>query len=189
MSTPAAKQKYQDQIKALQDILQEDPPEDCEHALFHCMKGDLPTLRQRWHDDMCAIFDKYGPSIPETGKRDNDRQKDLETPPQLLAWPALDLTQQIQISLGTLPISTWTFPGRKAEFRKEKRTAFKQEITGRCATYALQICRVLRNYRKAVVADVQTKNKHWDAVNRSFDWGPLMDETSDDDDDEADNDE
>ena len=95
----------------------------------------------------------------------------------------------MQISLGTLPISTWTFPGRKAEGSKEKRAAFKKEITGLCATYALQICRVLRNYRKAVVADVQTKNKHWDAVNRSFDWGPLMDETSDDDDDEADDDE
>ena len=82
-----------------------------------------------------------------------------------------------------------SFPGRKAEVCKEKRAAFKQEITGLCATFALQICRVLRNYRKAVVSDVQTKNKHWDAVNRSFDWGPLMDETSDDDGDEADDDE
>ena len=138
---------------------------------------------------MCAIFDKYGPSIPEPGKPNNDRQKDFQAPPQQLKWTAPDLTQQMQISLGTLPMSTWTFPGRKAEVCKEKRAAFKKEITGLCATYALQICRVLRNYRKAVVADVQTKNKHWDAVNRSFDWGPLMDETSDDDGDEADDDE
>ena len=50
---------------------------------------------------------------------------------------------------------------------------------GLCATFALQICRVLRNYRKAVVADDQAKNKDWDEVNRSFDWGPMMEESSD----------
>ena len=62
-----------------------------------------------------------------------------------------------------------------------KRLAFRQETMGLCATFALQICRVLRNYRKAVVADDQAKNKDWDEVNQSFDWGPMMEESSDSD--------
>ena len=136
---------------------------------------------------MCAIFDKYGPSIPETGQCDNDRQKDLETPHSYSRgrpWTVHSNT----VSLGTLPISKWTFPGRKAAVRKDKRAAFKKEIRRTVCYLCPPALPGPPNYRKAVVADVQTKNKRWDAVNRSFDWGPLVDE-DDDDDDEVDDDE
>ena len=60
---------------------------------------------------------------------------------------------------------------------------------GLCATFALRICRVLRNYRKSVVADEQAKNKQWDEVSLSFVWGPMMEESSDSDLDLTDNNE
>ena len=173
-------QRCQTEVQNMTDLLSNDPPEDWEHALFHCTKGDLPALRQQWQTDMGAIFQRYEPR-PQTQADQQNGQQQPPVQPQPLSWADLEPEQQTQVALGTALPPTWKFPGRKAKFREEKRLAFRQATMGLCATFALQICRVLRNYRKAVVADDQAKNKDWDEVNRSFDWGPMMEESSDSD--------
>ena len=57
------------------------------------------------------------------------------------------------------------------------------------SSFVLQICRALRNYKKASDADVIYNNGTWQRVHDAWDWGPLMDEvvSSEDDPDEHDN--
>ena len=44
------------------------------------------------------------------------------------------------------------------------------------SSFVLQVCRALRNYKKATDADVIDNDGTWQRVHDDWDWGPLMDE-------------
>ena len=166
---PEVIRRLASEITALRELLSNDPSEDCEHALFHCTKGDLPSLRVKWEAGMTAIFEAFKPR--ET------HEKGI-----FLAWADLDTETQIKLALGTQPAITWFFTGHKAELRRQKRARFHQKVVETCAAFSLQICRTLRNYKKASDADVIENAGTWQRVHDDWDWGPLMEEleTSDD---------
>jgi len=159
-----------------------DPPEDWEHALFHCTKGDLPTLRQAWMTSMESIFTDFRPRL-------HSRMGPA------LQWAALPTELQTQLALGTLPPgpsaepNNWFFSGHTSKIRWERRRDFHDEVVAASSSFVLQICRALRNYKKASDADVIDNDGTWQRVHDDWDWGPLMDEaaSSEDDPDEHDN--
>lgn len=79
-----------EEIKSLRDLLSSDPPEDWEHALFHCTKGDLPQRREEWMARITAIFEPYKPRI-------------LDRRGPTVVWCDLPTETQIQVALGTSP--------------------------------------------------------------------------------------
>ena len=158
----------------LRELLSNDPSEDCEHALFHCTKGDLPSLRVKWEADMTAIFESFTPKVQNDAGR-------------TLTWADLDTEMQIKLALGTQPdMITWFFTGRKANLRRQKRDRFHQKVVETCAAFSLQICRTLRNYKKASDADVIENAGTWQRVHDDWDWGPLMEELEASDDEPTD---
>ena len=66
---------------------------------------------------------------------------------------------------------------------------FHGEVVAASSSFVLQVCRALRNYKKATDADVIDNDGTWQRVHDEWDWGPLMDEvvSSEDDPDEHDN--
>ena len=94
---------------------------------------------------------------------------------------------QIKLALGTQPpSSSWFFTGRKAKLRRQKRACFHQQVVETCAAFSLQICRILRNYKKASDADVIENAGTWQRVHDDWDWGPLMEELEASDDEPTD---
>jgi hypothetical protein len=87
---PASPQRLAREVEVLRAIVSNDPPEDWEHALFHCTKGDLPTLRQAWMTSMESIFTDFRPRLHDT------------TGPRL-EWATLQTDLQTQLALGTQP--------------------------------------------------------------------------------------
>jgi hypothetical protein len=179
---PARVQRLAREVEVLRSIVSNDPPEDWEHALFHCTKGDLPTLRQAWMTSMESIFTAFKPRLHDT------RGPKLE-------WTALPTDLQTQLALGTQPPgrsaqpNNWFFSGPSSKIRCERRSDFHGEVVAASSSFVLQVCRALRNYKKATDADVIDNNGTWQRVHDDWDWGPLMDEvvSSEDDPDEHDN--
>ena len=127
---PKVIQRLTSELASLRALLSNDPPEDWEHAFFHCTKGDLPSLRVKWEADMTAIFESFKPRVQNDAGR-------------TLIWADLDTEEQIKLALGTQPPITWFFTGRKAKLRRQKRARFHQKVvetspawTGRQGTWS-----------------------------------------------------
>jgi len=111
-----------------------------------------------------------------------------------LQWTALLMERHTQLALGTLPPgpsaepNNWFFSGHTSKVRRERQSVFHREVVATSSSFVLQICRALRNYKRASDADVIDNDGTWQRVHDDWDWGPLMDEvvSSDEDLDETD---
>ena len=175
-ASPFKLQRLAREVEVLRTIVSNDPPEDWEHSLFHCTKGELPALRQTWMIDMEAIFTNFRP-----------RLHDMRGP--RINWATLPTDLQTQLTLGTLPPgplvspNNWFFSGHTAKLRRDRQRAFHEEVVATSSSFVLQICRALRNYKKASDADVIDNDGTWQRVHDDWDWGPLMDDVASSDDD------
>jgi hypothetical protein len=175
-AAPIILQRLHKEIAALQSLLSNDPPEDWEHALFHCCKGSLPEHRSKWLKDMRRIF---ASAQPRLGTR---------TGP-VIKWSDLDMETKVQVALGTVPPSldntltgdanaSWHFCGKTAKKRRQRQEEFHAQVVATCSAFALTICQALRNYKKACTADITDNDTSWQRVHATWDWGPLMEEVS-----------
>jgi len=89
-----------------------------------------------------------------------------------LTWAGLAVEEQIRLALGAPCPAEWTFPGKKQNARRAKKDQFQQGVLESSSSFALQICRALREYKKAVAIDLRDGNSDWEAVARTMDWGP-----------------
>ena len=112
---------------------------------------------------MTAIFESFKPRVQNDAGR-------------TLTWADLDTEVQIKLALGTQPPITWFFTRHKAKLRRQQRARFHQQVVETCAAFSLQICLILRNYKKASDADVIENVGTWQHVHDDRDWGPLMEE-------------
>ena len=103
------------------------------------------------------------------------------------AWADTNTFQQAALWLHSTGSSSSTKTPQK---EKGKQVARAPSLVAASATYALHICRTLRNYKKACDADILNKDRSWQQVHDSWDWGPLMEDdvTDNDDDEEPDDD-
>ena len=115
------------------------------------------------------------------------RLHDMRGP--LINWGTLPTNLQIQLALGTLPPgpsvtpNNWFFSGHTAKLRLDRQRTFHEEVVATSSTFVLQICRALRNYKKASDADVIDNDGTWQRVHDDWDWGPFMDDAASSDDD------
>jgi len=128
------------QIADLQAVLQNDPAEDAEHALFHCAKGMMPKNRRAWEGEMERIFSVYLP-----------RTHASQIP---LRWRDCPRPIQLRLALGSAPPAAWLFPqdGGKVSSRH----LFSTEVQQTAARFALVLCKTLRDYHKAVLEDIES---------------------------------
>jgi hypothetical protein len=161
------------EVSELRRLLSQDPAEDWEHAFLHCVKGDLPAARARWHQDMTDLFTQCQPRPNGFGKNSNH-------PP--ISWSDIEVVAQVRLALGSPCPLDWTFPGGKQKARRAKKELFQTSALRLCSTFALQICRSLREYKKAVATDLRDGNNDWRTVAGTMDWGPDFSESLTDDD-------
>ena len=60
--------EVEEELKDMNTILQNDPPENHEHALFLSVKGLLPGSRVRWAREMEDAFSKFHHTRAVTSK-------------------------------------------------------------------------------------------------------------------------
>ena len=174
---PATITQLETEIRDLRFLLSEDPAEDWEHAFFHCTKGNLPSARTVWHREMEALFTRFQP-------RHRGAASTSHHPMQ--TWAGFPSDLQLCSALGAPCPPDWSFPGRKPKDRRAKRDHFQQSVLQLCSAFALQICRVLREYKRAVAIDLEGGHHDWESVARTMEWGPDFSEPqSDDEADEA----
>jgi len=165
---PALVAQLEQESGDLRQLLRCDPAEDWEHAFFHCTKGGLPSLRARWHLDMEALFTACQPR--------------LERNHPTLTWAGLVVEDKVRLALGAPSSAHWIFPGRKQKFRSAKKDQFQRSALELNSSFALQICKALREYKKAVAIDLRDSNSDWESVARTMDWGPDFSEPLSEDD-------
>ena len=102
-----------------------------------------------------------------------------------LTWAGLAVEDQVRLALGAPCPTEWFFPGTKQKARRAKKNQFQLGVLESSSSFALQICRALREYKKAVAIDLRDSNSDWEAVARSMEWGPdFSDPLSDGEEDE-----
>ena len=158
----------------MEATLQHDPPEDHEHALFHCVKGKLPQHRESWAADLEDIFKRFAPR-PDKSSRNS--------PP--LTWRGCPRATQLSLALGSAPPPTWWFPSTQSQLQLRAHQAMHAAILQVTATFALILCKNLRDYRRAVLQDVaQANTMTWSNAARLLAPGAALDgDTSSDSDD------
>ena len=96
---------------------------------------------------MQEVFEKFGPRPPRST---------CSTPP--LRWDLCGREQQLALALGAAPPREWWFPGAGPNLQRRKGQEFHEALLSVTAPYALLLCKVLRDYRKAVLKDVASSN-------------------------------
>ena len=170
----AGVQRVKDEILAMEATLQHDPPENHEHALFHCVKGKLPQHRESWAADLEDIFKKFAPREARSAQ---------SAPP--LTWHRCPRATQLSLALGSAPPDSWWFLGTKPHSQLRVHRAMHAAILQVTAAFALILCKNLRDYRRAVMQDVaQANTMTWSNAARLLAPGAALDgDTSSDSDD------
>ena len=158
----------------MEATLQHDPPENHEHALFHCVKGKLPQHRESWAADLEDIFKRFAPRPARSAQ---------SAPP--LTWHRCPRATQLSLALGSAPPDSWWFLGTKPHSQLRVHRAMHAAILQVTAAFALILCKNLRDYRRAVMQDVaQANTMTWSNAARLLAPGAALDgDTSSDSDD------
>ena len=132
-----------------------DPHEDCAHAFFHCTEGELCPQRATWHAQMAEAL-RGSRAYPTPGMSP-------------LVWTNIDPSIRLSLALGAPPPVSWHFPGPQRHASDALRHSCHQACVQASASFALLICKALRQYHEAVTEDLEANHTtSWPAVSHSL---------------------
>ncbi len=142
------------QRDAVATVVLGDPHEDCAHAFFHCTEGELCPQRATWHAQMAEAL-RGSRAYPAPGMSP-------------LVWTNIDPSIRLSLALGAPPPVSWHFPGPQRHASDALWHSCHQACVQASASFALLICKALRQYHEAMMEDLEANHTtSWPAVLRT----------------------